>query len=574
MRRSVLSFATSGWLAIVAVASTVLLAPQASAQNVRAEKSTAEVPTTTTISISTGSISTGSISTGKAEANSTAVSNLLSRGREFEAQRRWRDALTHYEDAMRQFPADRSLQQRFDFSRLHYDLQHRYNDRSFRDSVARLPVSKALDLYEQVLLKIQSHYVKSPDWKDLVERGTNNFEVALSESSFLDHNVPAERRSAVEAFRRELRGGLAARPINSRGEVLDTVAWAAQLAFGRLALSSTAVVLEYTCGATNTLDPYSAYLTPNQLAEVYSQIEGNFVGLGIELKVLDGNLSIVRVIPGSPAEQGGLLAGDRILVVDGRSTANLSTDQAADLLQGKADSVAKLTVVTAPHPPRYVSVRRRRVDVPSVERATILDSQHGIAYFRLACFQKTTCNDIDRALWNLHREGMKSLIIDLRGNPGGLLTSAVNVADKFVDRGIIVSTRGRNMQEDYTYSAHVSGTWRVPLVVLIDQDSASAAEIFAGAIREHRRGTIVGVRSYGKGSVQGIFPLGQSSAGVRLTTAKFYSPTGRPYSRVGVEPDVTVHEVARPINGAVRSGNDDTMLATALQTARGLHRPR
>ena len=140
---------------------------------------------------------------------------------------------------------------------------------------------------------------------------------------------------------------------------------------------------------------------------------------------------------------------------------------------------------------------------------------------------------------------MKSLMIDVRGNPGGLLVSAVEVVDRFVDRGVIVSTRGRSAQEDFTYSAHEQGKWRMPLVVIIDQDSASAAEIFAGAIRDHHRGTIVGVRSFGKGSVQGIFPLDESNAGVRLTTAKFYSPNGQPYSRVGVEPDIAVRRGRR-----------------------------
>ena len=144
--------------------------------------------------------------------------------------------------------------------------------------------------------------------------------------------------------------------------------------------------------------------------------------------------------------------------------------------------------------------------------------------------------------------------------------------DKFVERGVIVSTRGRSLQEDFTYSAHVPGTWRVPLVVLIDRDSASAAEIFAGAIRDHRRGTVLGQRSYGKGSVQGIFPLNSSNAGVRLTTAKFYSPSGHPYSRVGVQPDVLVHQVAKPVDAAPKTPGtkQDPILATALQTARQL----
>ncbi|MEN6497649.1 MAG: S41 family peptidase [Thermoguttaceae bacterium] len=500
------------------------------------------------------------------------VDDLLRQGVQLEQQGRWSEAMAVYEDGVRQHPSERALQRRFEFTRLHHDVARRYNDSSFRDSLLRLSFNESLDLYSEVLLKIQTHYVEAPHWKELVERGTNAFEVAMSEPAFLEGCRVRTDGPALDQFRQELRRTLGPRMIQSRNDARTSVSLVAAMAAERLGVSQNAVVLEYACGAADTLDLYSSYLTPGQLNDIYSQIEGNFVGLGIELKADNGSLLIVRVIPGSPAQKGGLRDGDRILAVDGQQTRDCSTDRAANLLQGEAGSVANLVVESPNQQPRQLRIRRERVEVPSIDDVRIVDRPQGVGYLKLTCFQKTTSRDLDTALWNLHRQGMRSLIIDLRGNPGGLLVSAVEVADKFIERGVIVSTHGRNSQEDFTYSAHEPGTWRMPLVLIIDQDSASAAEIFAGAIRDHRRGTLVGTRSYGKGSVQGIFPLGSSSAGLRLTTAKFYSPKGYPFVGVGVQPDLTVHNVARPADAASVASptgtNDDPMLATALEAVR------
>ena len=502
------------------------------------------------------------------------VADLLRGGQQLEQQRRWGEALAHYEEAIRQYPHESELQQRFDIARLHYDLERRYADRSFCDSVLRLSTERALELYSQVLLKIESHYVEIPHWNELVARGTGNLEIALGEPVFFNHNIPDGDRPAVDAFRRELWSVVNSRNVRSRADARDIAAVVARLAQQRLEIAPAAIVLEYLCGATSALDPYSTFLTPDQLNEQYAQIDGAFVGLGVELKAEQGGLVILRVILGSPAEEAGVRAQDRIIAIDRQATKDLTTEQAANLLQGIEGSMVALTVAAPDQAPRQLTVRRRRVDVPSISQVSIVDSQNGIGYFKLTGFQKTTVRDFDAALWRLHREGMKSLVIDVRNNPGGPLDSAVEVADRFVEAGgVIVSTRGRNTQEDRTYSARDQGKWRLPLVVMVDQDTASAAEIFAGAIRDHHRGKIVGVRSFGKGSVQEICPLEESNAGVKLTVAKFYSPSGRPVSGIGIEPDVVVRSAARPIDGKLPAADEAAILTAALQTVRSLTQP-
>jgi carboxyl-terminal processing protease len=301
-------------------------------------------------------------------------------------------------------------------------------------------------------------------------------------------------------------------------------------------------VLEFASAASYA-DDYSTFLTPAQLDETFSQIEGSFVGLGIELKVDQRTLLIVHVIEGGPADEVGIRDGDRIVGVGGQSTVQLGAEKAADMLRGEAGTAVRIEVQSR-ETRRSIQVTRRRVDVPSVERVQILDRQNGVGYFHLTNFQKTTGRDVNEALWTLHRQGMRSLIIDLRGNPGGLLPASVNVADKFLASGLIVSTRGRSAGEDADFTAHSPGTWDTPLYVLIDGDSASASEILAGAIHDHRRGIVIGQRSYGKGSVQGIFRLNHD-IGIRLTTAKFFSPSGQAISGVGIQPDVAVEMVAR-----------------------------
>lgn len=497
------------------------------------------------------------------------IDSLLQTGIELEEQRRWGEALSHYEAAVREYPSSRNLAQRHFLARLHYDVGRRYVDSSFLKLLRKIRAQQALDLYGEILAKVQTYYVDEPNWAELVQRGSVGLQVAFGEQSFREqHNLTSDD-AVFQRFRQEL-DRLEVRYIRSHRQAQQVVAQAAYTAERILGIPARIAILEYTCAAASSLDDYSAFLTGGQLDEVMSQIEGSFVGLGIELKADANSLLIVKVIPGGPADRGSIAAGERIVSVNGHSTEEISTDLAADMLKGAEGSIVQLKVLDRSAQPRSVALTRRRVDVPSVEQSSIVDSQYGIAYLKLTSFQKKTSEDVEAALWDLHRQGMRSLIVDVRGNPGGLLNAAVDVADKFIANGRIVSTHGRSEGEIRDYRAHLVGTWRVPLVVLIDGDSASASEIFASAVRDHRRGTIVGTRSFGKGSVQGIFPLNSADIGIRLTTAKFFSPNGTAISRNGVRPHHRAEHRARPtLDGpTVMDDDSDAALNAGIEVAR------
>jgi carboxyl-terminal processing protease len=479
-----------------------------------------------------------------------AISQLIDQGRTLEQSGRWAEALSHFEEALRAHPEDPGLTDHFDLARIHYSLEQRYDDRSFRSSITTLNAHDSLELYGDLLAKIGANYYTNPPWQDLFGRGAQSLDIALGDQKFLSTNGVQASAVQLDQLRTSLRQLVARYKIASRSDAMNIATQAAQLARRQVGLSESATLLEFTAAAASALDHYSAFLTADQLRDIYSQIEGNFVGLGVELKADNGALLIVHVIPNSPAQAAGILDGDRIVAVAGQSTSTMSTDEAATLLTGPEGSICPVSVITPGQAARQLSVRRSHVEVPSLEGIKIVDAEHGVAYVKIPAFQKTTARDLETALWDLHAKGMRSLVLDLRGNPGGLLTASVEVADKFIADGAIVTTRGRSQQENFNYRAHRPGTWRVPLVVLIDGDSASASEIFAAAIKDSHRGVVIGSRSYGKGSVQGIFPLGYAGAGARITTAKFFSPMGHPIANVGVTPDIDARRGKLVANGA------------------------
>lgn len=493
----------------------------------------------------------------------------INKGASLESSRSWSEAIGHYEQAVRDFPDSRQVFQRLVISRLHYDVNRRYGDKSFVASAHRLSASQALDLYSEVLANLDTHYVESVDWSRVLLHGTAALEIALTEQKFVGDTLPGREIGTLHQFQQTIHRRIADRPSSNRFDLRATVAYVSNVASQETGISRTAVILEYVSGAIATLDPYTRLLSSDQLDDMFSNIEGNFVGLGVELETKKDSLKILSVIPGGPAEEAGVKPGDRIVRVEQAQTDQTDPEIAADLLRGPEHSYVSLTLANPQGERRELSIQRRRVEVPCVENVHIVDPATRVGYLRLTNFQKTTTRDVERALWDLSRQGMRALVLDVRGNPGGLLSAAVEVADRFLSNGRIVTTRGRNSRENFDYVAHRSKTWEIPLAVLIDENSASASEIFAGAISDNQRGILLGQRSYGKGSVQGIFRMQSAKIGLCLTTAKFYSPNGTAISQNGVHPDYPVaspYIAARPSeDGHVISDSEDLVLQEAVQ---------
>lgn len=496
-----------------------------------------------------------------------AVDAILQAGKQLESSHRWSAARDHYRDALRQYPGRQELELRLQTARMHTDLARRYRDTSFVDACRTTPLARSIDGLGEMLLKVQAHHFQQPRWAAVARHCYQGLEVAIADPVFTRHHKLSKDSSVQTRFLETAHQLLVQQAPSTRQQLQECIRVLAQRGQQQLGLPAQAVVLECNCAAIMALDRYSSYLTPHQLNEMFSQIEGNFVGLGLELTTSNNQLKIVRVIPGGPAHEAGLLKGDLIIRVDKQETAQVTSERAADLLRGPEGSAIQLTVVSVDGREREMLLRRRRVEVPSVEAVEMIDRKLGIGYFRITSFQKTTSDDVDDALWQLHREGMTSLVIDMRDNPGGLLMASVEVADKFMSQGTIVSTRGRVSSEDIDYQANQLGTWNMPLVVLINENSASASEIFAGAIHDSGRGKIVGQRSYGKGSVQGIFPLANTTAGMRLTTARFYSPSGGAISQKGITPDVIVRTTEKPEKTDM-GHSSDVVLQTGLDVLR------
>ena len=319
-------------------------------------------------------------------------------------------------------------------------------------------------------------------------------------------------------------------------------------------------------GMVASLDPHSAFLDPAEYEAMRVSTAGHYSGVGLEVAVRDGRIAVVAPIDGSPADRAGLRSGDILLAIDDRTVAGGTLEETIERMRGFVGSTVRLTVERSGEPePLQFALERSEVRVRTV-RAEPLPGRYG--YLRVTHFTDATPRDFDRALAGLQSAApLRGLVLDLRGNPGGVLESSVSVADEFLDSGVIVRAEGRTAESRFVLRATEGDALRsAPLVVLIDRGSASGAEIVAGALRDHGRATLMGERTFGKGSVQTVMPLANGQA-LKLTTSRYYTPSGSSLHERGLEPDVSLADALHGDERATAIAADPAVQA-ALQYLR------
>ena len=319
-------------------------------------------------------------------------------------------------------------------------------------------------------------------------------------------------------------------------------------------------------GMLETLDPHTSFMTPEAFREMQVETHGSFGGLGIEITVKDRLLTVVAPIEGTPADRAGVQPGDRIVRIEGQVTKDMTLMEAVRKLRGPKGSKVTISILREGQPePFDVTLVREVIEIRSVRHKDLSD---GIYYIRISSFQDRTTRDLERAAEQLRKLGSSALILDLRNDPGGLLNQAVSVSEMFLDKGqLVVYTKGRSKNQDLRFTADPGSSFpKLPMVVLVNGGSASASEIVAGALQDWKRAVILGTKTFGKGSVQTVIPLSDGS-GLRLTTAKYFTPQGRSIHGTGITPDIVV-EIPRPEAAAPRKPE------RADQSAAPAERPR
>ena len=436
-------------------------------------------------------------------------------------------------------------------------IERRYTDPRTVRLLNQLTAQSAQSLFVEVAQLIDARHIQPTSYSRRIDDAFAHLMQALDSSAFQQASrLQGDDRGMeqLQASLAQMRQRVAVRDLNDAVSVLNRVQ---QLFDQTVRVQPGTVGLEFVHAELDTLDQFSMLIPPEKAGGPNVGMKDSVVGIGVEVEAHDQGLKVLKVLAGGPASAAALKRGDILTGVDGHSVQGLELNQAVDYILGQPGTPLRLNLVRDGRR-GDVTLVRRKIAIHSVA-ARMADDANKVGYLKLDQFGEASVRELDEALMSLHQQGMESLILDLRGNPGGLLTAAISISDRFLPSGTIVSTKGRTPADNTKEEAQYAQTWKMPLVVLIDRNSASASEILAAAIQENGRGVVVGERSYGKGTVQTLFPLQSAPAGLRLTTAKFYSPDGREMSGTGVTPDVKVSATIG------NDATDDAAIAKALR---------
>ncbi len=485
------------------------------------------------------------------------LQSLETRARELEKQFEWAKACSLYGKILSLRRAYPDAQERYWHCLRRYFQTHRHKDSSYKKKVLSVRYSEALQYYEALLLHFSEHSLdrERAAPQRLYLWGLKEVEYALRNSTFRQAHLPKATISQIQAFEKRLAAVWALKEVATIEDATKEIRGLSREYMKTFRVSATPLVLECLCGSCYAVDDYTMYLTPADVRNLVDSLKGETVGIGVKLGLRGNQIVVTRVATEGPAMSDAnmpFLIGEEIVKIDGRSTEDMALETALELLQGARGSKVTIHIRN----PSELGVRvetlaRRRVRWPSVE-AHLSEDDPNVGIITVQSFRANTAREVKKALANFQKTDVKAIVLDLRGNRGGLFTPAIQTARLFLQTGTIVSTKAYDPKLNRTFSANNPKACTLPLAVLVDGMTASSAEVLAGALKGNERPSptiLIGRTTYGKSCVQQFWPLRPRDGGkplegmFRVTIAKFYSPSGVPYSGTGIVPHKKIDNV-------------------------------
>jgi len=486
---------------------------------------------------------------------SGTVATILQQADDAMAQKLWYEAKDDLEQALLQSDptAHESIRKRLQWCHANTSLEQRYGDQSVAQHIRAVEPAHAQTILTRTLQLIDENYYEEFDVKEILEKALLQLQ-AVTENPFVYHQFAVDDRvlaplqERIKSLLRDLPASEPCRPI-----MLLTIAQSLCNLSEEAGLGASWPTLELAYAFADSLDPYSYLLSPRQCSVMYDQLEGHYVGTGLDLIFTDRFPLVFDVVPDSPAQKCGIVPGDILIEADGVDCRSKTPEQIGKLLIGQVQTNVTVTIKRDDEEkPLSMTITRRLIDAPSVRYVMLLEPM--IGFLRVVSFDQDTALEMQHAVDDLKSRGAKSLVIDLRSNGGGIMSSAIDAVRLFIDRGTIVTVCTSNEKTRYvaggdgfsceTKTKHGTATglacYKMPLVLLVDEKTASASEIFTAALQDHHRAVVVGTNTLGKNVVQTIFSLKPSAAALCITTARYLPPSEKDFHQRGLVPDILV----------------------------------